>query len=127
MYCYFLSYIVQNLVFIIGGLNAKNQPNLNTQHLLKGSWRSTYQLKSPTSNHCMLRVNATFVMILGGKINGMPTKKTFYLNQALQGQWKDGPDMTTERYDFQCLHVSMGGVSLLFDIISTPIQKLFFI
>lgn len=73
-------------------------------------WRTMYELRRPISNHCMVRVNATFVMILGGKINGIATRKTFYLNQALQGQWKDGPDMTVERYDFQCIQVSMGEV-----------------
>jgi len=103
-----------DLIFIFlytGGESSEFGSLKTSQHLSMGKWREIYKLETPITNHCMLRINSTFVMIFGGKIQGMATKNTYFLNHDALAKWKMGPEMLTERYDLQCSKISMGGVS----------------
>ena len=62
------------------------------------------QLKVPMFGHCIVQLNQSTAMFIGGDPFH---KKTFFFNFATQS-WTDGPDMNYGRYYFGCGMMAMG-------------------
>ncbi len=51
--------------------------------------------------HCMITVNSTTVMAIGGYQNGQTSGKTFYFTFG-EGSWTEGPDLKNKRWYHSC-------------------------
>ena len=90
----------QDILWISGGndMEDKSQEVYSNGTITEGP-----RLPERLTNHCVLAINKTTVLVIGGLKNdtGYASKKTFGYNFEL-GQWYNGPDMLNERVDHAC-------------------------
>jgi hypothetical protein len=87
-------------LLVTGGFNG---PSLNTTEMLtEEGWESNIpSLPVTISAHCMVTVNSTTVMAIGGYQNGQWSGKTFYFTFG-EGSWTEGPELKNKRYLHSC-------------------------
>ena len=107
-----------NNFVVTGGIT--NDPALeNTGELFSnGIWQAlSLNLPVQIYNHCMVLVNATTLMIIGGAQNGVdPSANTFYFNTE-NGNWQTGPKLNNARSYFGCAMIRQDSNSIQYSII----------
>jgi hypothetical protein len=91
-------------LFVTGGFNTEFSFLHTAEILSEGEWQ-----KSPTSlpvtiyRHCMVVINSTTVMVIGGIQNGftVPSPNTFYFNTENE-MWVAGPKLLAGRQLHSC-------------------------
>ena len=88
-------------LFVTGGLD--NFWSLNTMEvLIDDGWQKLpSSIPATIDGHCMVHINFTTVLIIGGHQNGTASPNTFYYNTE-NGDWDDGPRLLSSRYDHSC-------------------------
>ena len=78
------------ILFMVGGQNGSG-PLSSAEVLTNKGWES-FQPSFPgtISVHCMLLINSTTVMVIGGRYNADYSIKTFYMSDSNR-QWVPGP------------------------------------
>ncbi len=89
-------------LLVTGGLN---QPIINvnsTELLTETGWENTVPFLSFTiAHHCMVTVNSTTVMAIGGSQGGSYSGKTHYYSTGTNS-WTEGPQMKYSRDFLSC-------------------------
>ncbi len=77
--------------------------DVNTiEHFSENYWRKDLPKLPVTLNHgCIIKINSTTVMVIGGKQNGTISDKTFFLTKN-RSVWIDGPKLLIPRYGHVC-------------------------
>ena len=94
-------------LFVTGGINAELDTSFNTGEVLTDAgWQEFLpDLPAPVVDHCMVLVNSTTVMIIGGiqheSAECPAGAKTFYFNSE-NGNWTKGPKLLNSRYLHSC-------------------------
>lgn len=89
---------------LAGGWSDTGQ--LNTVDAFDGkSWQSLSNLPLPVSRHCMVTINATTLLSIGGLTGDSRSSKTYFFNSE-SNQWSLGPDLITPRDDLSCSTVN---------------------
>jgi len=86
-------------LFVVGGWNGFDFDALKSGEVYtNNSWHALYSL-SPVliMNHCMVLVNSTTVLMIGGEQNGTSySSKTYFFNSE-DNNWRDGPALKEGR------------------------------
>jgi hypothetical protein len=87
-------------LFVTGGYG---HSNLNSAEILtENGWESNIpSLPVTIYHHCMVPVNSTTVMVIGGGQNGQISGKTFYFTFG-EESWTEGPELKIKRYGHSC-------------------------
>jgi N-acetylneuraminic acid mutarotase len=74
----------------------------NPEMLAEEGWeRNIPSLPVTIAHHCMVTVNSTTVMVIGGSQNGQTSGKTFYFTFG-EESWTEGPQLKNKRSDHSC-------------------------
>ncbi len=103
-------------LFVTGGLNGPNFLSSAETFTEQGWQAKVPSLPIPIGYHCMVEVNSTTVLIIGGYQSGQRSAKTFYLSTKDQS-WTAGPDMKTPRYIHSCGRIKKDNASQAASII----------
>ncbi len=88
-------------LFVTGGFNEEGQTN-SAEMLAEEGWESKIPfLPATISEHCMVTVNSTTVMAIGGYLNSDYLEKTFYFTFG-EGSWTEGPRLNYRRRYCSC-------------------------
>jgi hypothetical protein len=87
-------------LLVTGGYDGSS---LNSAEMLtEEGWESNIPSLPVTVNaHCMVTVNSTTVMVIGGVQNGQRSGKTFYFTFG-KGSWTGGPELKNKRTTHSC-------------------------
>jgi hypothetical protein len=94
-----------NILLITGG--RKEGSVLSTVESFDGNlWNQTMFSDLPTTidGHCMVKINNTMLLQIGGSIDGYysgTTENTYFLN-IIQNKWIPGPKLNVGRVDHSC-------------------------
>jgi hypothetical protein len=89
-------------LFVTGGLEGVAKPILSVEVLTDSGWMTfSPSLPVPVDSHCMILVNETTAMIVGGKQNGIISSATLVISDE-QRQWSLGPPLKTPRFKHVC-------------------------
>jgi hypothetical protein len=88
-------------ILVTGGNNASDA--INSVEMLTGEgWDSQIpSLPVTVYNHCMVAVNSTTVMVIGGIQNNEFSEKTFYFTFG-EESWSEGPELKNKRHRHCC-------------------------
>jgi len=77
-----------------------------------GSWRNYVNLPTVLSRHCLVRLNATHIFMMGGLVNSFHSgaRSTAYIFDSVSTQWTPVASMRTARYDHGCALLPDGRV-----------------
>jgi hypothetical protein len=85
-----------------GGYNDSVSPLNSAEMLTEDGWESNIpSLPVTISYHCMVTVNSTTVMVIGGYQNGLYSGKTFYFTFG-EESWTEGPELKNKRRYHSC-------------------------
>ncbi len=86
-----------------GQLLVTGGSSLNSAEMLtEEGWESNMQsLPGTISYHCIVTVNSTTVMVIGGEQNGGYSGKTFYFTFG-EESWTEGPELKNKRGRHSC-------------------------
>jgi hypothetical protein len=89
-------------LLVTGGYDGSGS-DLNTAEMLtEERWESNIpSLPVTIAAHCMVTVNSTTVMAIGGGQNGFYSGKTFYFTFG-EESWSEGPELKNKRYLHSC-------------------------
>ncbi len=89
-------------LLVTGGHDASGSAFLNSAEMLtEEGWESNIpNLPVTITRHCMVTVNSTTVMTIGGWQNGY-SEKTFYFTFG-EESWTEGPELKNERVSHSC-------------------------
>jgi hypothetical protein len=89
---------LQDGKIIVTGGQSSTSLNLNTAEILtEDGWKSNIpSLPVTIIWHCMVTVNSTTVMVIGGLQNGQYSGKTFYFTIG-EEKWSEGPELMHKR------------------------------
>jgi hypothetical protein len=88
-------------LFVTGGVDGSAYLN-STEILTEEGWESNIPSLPVTINaHCMVTVNSTTVMVIGGAQNGHISGKTFYFTFG-EESWTEGPELKNKRDSHSC-------------------------
>ncbi len=95
--------LLQNGKLLVTGGYIGSSGSLNSAEMLtEEGWESKIpSLPVTIAAHCMVTVNSTTVMVIGGGQNGSYTGKTFYFNFG-EENWKEGPELKNKRAHHSC-------------------------
>ncbi len=89
-------------LLVTGGLDDYSHFINSAELLTENGWKSKVaSLPFTIGAHCMVTINSTTVMVIGGTQNGQNSANTFYLNIERQS-WTEGPALKTTRYAHSC-------------------------
>ncbi len=90
-------------LLVTGGIDASGSTIFNSAEMLtEEGWESNIPFLPVTiARHCMVTVNSTTVMVIGGRQNGQYSGKTFYFTFG-EESWTDGPELKIKRYGHSC-------------------------
>ncbi len=100
-------------LFVTGGDSGSGY--LNTSEILtEEGWQSnTPPLPFTMINHCMVAINSTTVMVIGGFHGKGCSGKTFYFTFGNEN-WTAGPAMKQNcRYDHSCGRIKKGTIQII--------------
>ena len=108
-----LSY-VSNKILLGGRRCGSSNCHVATSELLSpdGSWRNYVNLPTVLSRHCLVRLNATHIFMMGGGVNSFHSgaRSTAYIFDSVSTQWTPVASMRTARYDHGCALLPDGRV-----------------
>jgi hypothetical protein len=88
-------------LLVTGGYNGISTLN-SAEMLTEEGWESNIpSLPVTIQYHCMVTVNSTTVMVIGGIQNGQYSGKTFYLTFG-EESWAEGPELKNKRGHHSC-------------------------
>ncbi len=88
-------------ILLTGGNNASDAIN-SVEMLTEDGWDSQIpSLPVTVYNHCMVAVNSTTVMVIGGIQNNEFSEKTFYFTFG-EESWYEGPELKYKRHRHCC-------------------------
>jgi N-acetylneuraminic acid mutarotase len=89
-------------LLVTGGYDASISFLNSAEMLTEDGWESNIpSLPVTIRNHCMVTVNSTTVMVIGGKQNGYYSGKTFYFSFG-EESWTEGPELKNKREYHSC-------------------------
>lgn len=108
--------------FILTGGENTSQPLDSSEILIDNSWQlSTSHLPLPMICHCMIQINFTTVMTIGGS-NSSYLQETYIFNAEIE-QWVLGPLLNFERDELACGRILSNGDSQQFSFIAVGGQN----
>ena len=76
----------------------------------EGSWKAIEpEMPFGVMDHCMVLINSTTAMLIGGKIDGSYYSKRTYFYNFDDNNWISGPDLKFGRYEHVCGMVKKNG------------------
>jgi hypothetical protein len=88
-------------LLVTGGIDVSTSLN-SAEMLTVEGWESNIPSLPVTINsHCMVTVNSTTVMVIGGYQNGQNSGKTFYFTFGDES-WTEGPELKKKRRYHSC-------------------------
>jgi hypothetical protein len=99
-------------LLVTGGYDGSLSKLNSAEMLTEEGWESNIPALPVTiTNHCMVTVNSTTVMVIGGYQNGQGySGKTFYFTFG-EESWTEGPKMKKTRLDHSCGKIRRGKAS----------------
>jgi hypothetical protein len=90
-------------LLVTGGFNGSDSDLNNAEMLTEEGWENNIpSLPVTISYHCMVTVNSTTVMAIGGSQNGSYySGKTFYFTFG-EESWTEGPELKNKRRNHSC-------------------------
>jgi hypothetical protein len=90
-------------LLVTGGYDASGSHLNSAEILTEEGWESNLpSLPAPIANHCMVTVNLTTVLAIGGVQNGLSNSgKTFYFTFG-EESWTEGPELKNKRSSLSC-------------------------
>ncbi len=89
-------------LLVTGGYDGSHQDLKSSEMLTEEEWESNIpSLPVTIAAHCMVTVNSTTVMVIGGVQNGQYSGKTFYFTFG-EESWTEGPKLKYERRWHSC-------------------------
>jgi hypothetical protein len=89
-------------LIVTGGYNNSFSALNSAEMLTEERWESNIpSLPVTLAYHCMVTVNSTAVMAIGGKQNGQYSGKTFFFTFG-EESWTEGPDLKNKRFGHSC-------------------------
>jgi hypothetical protein len=89
-------------LLVTGGYDGSYSPLNSAEMLTEEGWESNIPSLSVTIFlHCMVTVNSTTVMVIGGFQNDQYSGKTFYFTFG-EESWMEGPELKNKRRDHSC-------------------------
>jgi hypothetical protein len=92
--------------------------SLNSAEIMtEEGWESNIpSLPVTIGGHCMVTVNSTTVMVIGGRQNGQISGKTFYFTFG-EESWTEGPELKYKRGEHSCGKIRRNKESIKMSII----------
>ena len=91
-------------VLVTGGFNGSSQLN-GAEMLNEVGWENEVTaLPFTVAFHCMVAINSTTLMLIGGLQNGLISGKTYYFN-SVGHIWTEGPELNHNRIDPSCKRI----------------------
>jgi hypothetical protein len=89
-------------LLVTGGLDSSVSYLNSAEMLTEEGWESNIpSLPVKIYQHCMVTVNSTTVMAIGGYQNGQQSGKTFYITFG-EKSWTEGPELKIKRDSHSC-------------------------
>jgi hypothetical protein len=89
-------------LIVTGGVDAPGSPVNSAEKLTKEGWYSNIPpLPVTIAFHCMVTVNSTTVIAIGGTQNNQYSGKTFYFTLG-EESWTEGPELKNKRRWHSC-------------------------
>jgi N-acetylneuraminic acid mutarotase len=89
-------------LFVTGGYDGSYSILKSAEMLTEEGWESTIpSLPVTIAFHCMVTVNSTTVMAIGGEQNEQYSGKTFYFTFG-EESWTEGPELKNKRDGHSC-------------------------
>jgi N-acetylneuraminic acid mutarotase len=89
-------------LFVTGGLDSSGYHLNSVEMLTEEGWASSIpSLPVTFVQHCMVTVNSTTVMVIGGIQNGQYSGKTFFFTFG-EESWTEGPELRNKRGYHSC-------------------------
>ncbi len=89
-------------LLVTGGYDGSGSPLNSAEMLTEEGWESNIpSLPVTIAGHCMVTVNLTTVMAIGGSQNGQISGKTFYFTFG-EESWTEGPELKNKRSFHSC-------------------------
>ncbi len=89
-------------LLVTGGGDVSSSHLKSAEMLTEEGWESNIpSLPVTIRYHCMVTVNSTTVMVIGGYQNGLIFGKTFYFTFG-EESWTEGPDLKNKRRNHSC-------------------------
>jgi hypothetical protein len=89
-------------LLVTGGYDDSGSDLNSAEMLTEEGWESNIpSLPVAIYGHCMVTVNSTTVMAIGGWGNGQYSGKTFYFTFG-EKSWTEGPELKNNRRDHSC-------------------------
>jgi hypothetical protein len=89
-------------LLVTGGYDGSGSFFKSSEMLTEEGWESNLpSLPVTILSLCMITVNSTTVMVIGGHQNGQFSGKTFYFTFG-EKRWTEGPEMKYKRYSHSC-------------------------
>ncbi len=103
-------------LLVTGGEDGSDYLN-SSEMLTEEGWESNIpSLPVTIRDHCMVTVNSTTVMAIGGNQNGQYNRKTFYFTFGKE-HWTEGPKLRVSRGQHSCGRIRRGRESQEMSII----------
>jgi hypothetical protein len=89
-------------LLVTGGFDESGSDLNSAEMLTEEGWESNMpSLPVTITRHCMVTVNSTTVMAIGGEQNGPTSGKTFYFTFG-EDSWTEGPELKNKREYHSC-------------------------
>jgi hypothetical protein len=89
-------------LLVTGGFESEDSDLNSAEMLTEEGWKSNIpSLPVTIYGHCMVTVNSTTVMAIGGRQNGWYSGKTFYFTFG-EESWTEGPELKNKRLYHSC-------------------------
>ncbi len=89
-------------LLVTGGYDGSGSYLNSAELLTEEGWKSNIpSLPVTIAAHCMVTVNSTIVMVIGGYQNGQISGKTFYFTLG-EESWTEGPKLKNKRWYHSC-------------------------
>jgi hypothetical protein len=89
-------------LLVTGGFDGSGSDLNSAEMLTEEGWESNIPTLPVTiANHCMVTVNSTTVMVIGGIQNSQYSGKTFYFTFG-EESWTEGPELKNKRRYHSC-------------------------
>jgi hypothetical protein len=89
-------------LLVTGGFDGSGSHLNSAEMLTEEGWESNIpSLPVTIAGHCMVTVNSTTVMVIGGWQNGQISGKTFYFTLG-EKRWTEGPELKNKRGYHSC-------------------------
>jgi hypothetical protein len=93
-------------LLVTGGSDGSSLKSV--EMLTEEGWETNLPSLPETINtHCIVAVNLTTVMVIGGQQNGPVSGKTFYFTFG-EERWTEGPELKLKRFHHSCEKSELG-------------------